>query len=109
MTGKWPLAYTGPLLADVFEALAAPARRAILDELHDRSGQTLFELCARLTMKHGLGLTRQAISQHLDVLESAGLVKTERQGRYKFHHLDTAPLKAIGERWGTARKKGARR
>ena len=96
-------------MADIFEALAAPARRAILDELHDRSGQTLFELCARLTMKHGLSLTRQAISQHLDVLESAGLVKTERQGRYKFHHLDTAPLKEIGERWGTARRKGDRR
>src|SRR5215831_15428326 len=66
-------------MADVFEALATPARRAILDELYDRDGQTLFELCARLTMKHGLGLTRQAISQHLDVLESAGLVA--RKGR----------------------------
>ena len=86
-------------MADVFEALGAPARRAILDELHERNGQTLFELCARLTMKHGLGLTRQAISQHLDVLESAGLVRTKRQGRYKFHYIDTAPLKTIVERW----------
>ncbi len=42
-----------------------PARRAILDELHDRDGQTLFELCTRLTMKHGINVTRQAISQHL--------------------------------------------
>jgi DNA-binding transcriptional ArsR family regulator len=95
-------------MADVFEALAAPARRAILDELHERDGQTLFELCARLTMKHGLGLTRQAISQHLDVLESAGLVKTQRQGRYKFHHLDTAPLEAIVRRWLASRPKGAK-
>jgi DNA-binding transcriptional ArsR family regulator len=86
-------------MADVFEALATPARRAILDELHDRDGQTLFELCARLAMKHGLALTRQAISQHLDVLESAGLVTTRREGRYKFHYLDTAPLEAIVERW----------
>jgi DNA-binding transcriptional ArsR family regulator len=86
-------------MADVFEALATPARRAILDELHERDGQTLFELCARLAMKHGLGLTRQAISQHLDVLESAGLVTTRREGRYKFHYLDTDPLKAIVERW----------
>lgn len=89
-------------MADVFEALAAPARRAILDELHDRDAQTLYELCARLTMKHGLGLTRQAISQHLDVLEAAGLVTTERQGRYKFHHLDTRPLKTIVKRWLTS-------
>ena len=86
-------------MADVFEALSAPARRAILDELHERDGQTLFEICARLTMKHGLELTRQAISQHLDVLASAGLIRTRREGRYKFHYLDTAPLKAIVERW----------
>jgi DNA-binding transcriptional ArsR family regulator len=94
-------------MADVFEALATPARRAILDELHERNGQTLFELCGRLTMKHGLGLTRQAISQHLDVLESAGLVTTKRQGRYKFHYLDTNPVKAIVKRWLTSKKKGA--
>jgi len=98
LTGKCSLAYT-LLMADVFEALGTPARRAILDELHERDGQTLFELCARLTMKHGLGLTRQAISQHLDVLESAGLITTRRQGRYKFHYLDTTPLQAIVERW----------
>ena len=86
-------------MADVYAALSDPTRRAILDELTDRDGQTLFEICARLAMKHGLGSTRQAISQHLDVLESAGLVKTKREGRYKFHVLDTAPLKTIVERW----------
>jgi DNA-binding transcriptional ArsR family regulator len=86
-------------VSDVYEALAAPVRRAILDELRDRDGQTLFELCGRLTVKHGLGLSRQAISQHLEVLESAGLVKTRREGRYKFHYLDVSPLKRIFERW----------
>ena len=86
-------------MSDIFEALSAPARRAILDELHDRDGQTLFELCSRLTMKHKLGLSRQAISQHLAVLESAGLVKTKRDGRYKFHYLDTTPLETIADRW----------
>jgi DNA-binding transcriptional ArsR family regulator len=86
-------------LADVFEALSTPARRAILDELHERDGQTLFELCGRLTMKHGMAMSRQAISQHLDVLESVGLITTRREGRYKFHYLNTDPLKAIVERW----------
>ena len=86
-------------MSDVFHALAAPARRAILDELADRDGQTLFELCSRLTMKHGLGSSRQAVSQHLDVLESAGLLRTEREGRYKFHFIVTSPLKSIVERW----------
>ena len=86
-------------VGDVFQALAAPARRAILDELRDRDGQTLFELCSRLTMGHGLGLSRQAISQHLEVLEEAGLVISRREGRYKFHHIDTAPLRSVMERW----------
>jgi DNA-binding transcriptional ArsR family regulator len=86
-------------MGDVFKAIADPTRRAILDELQERSGQTLFEICARLTMKHGLASTRQAVSQHLDVLEAAGLIHTRRDGRYKFHDLDTGPLRQIGERW----------
>lgn len=84
---------------DLYEALAAPARRALLDELTERNGQTLFELCSRLTMKHGFGLSRQAISQHLEVLESVGLVTAQRQGRCKLHFLDTRPLLRIVERW----------
>lgn len=84
---------------DLFKALADPTRRRILDELVERDGQTLFEICTRLMTKHGLGLTRQAISQHLAVLESAGLVNSRRQGRYKFHDLDTQPLEHIVTRW----------
>ncbi|MFJ8788595.1 ArsR/SmtB family transcription factor [Streptomyces sp. NPDC102462] len=84
---------------DVFKALADPTRRRILDELMERDGQTLFEICDRLTAKHGLGLSRQAISQHLAVLESAGLVMSRRQGRYKFHDLNTEPLERIVTRW----------
>ena len=92
-------------MIDVYRALADPTRRAILDELSDRDGQTLFEICSRLAVKHGLSSSRQAISQHLDVLESAGLVRTRRQGRYKFHHLDTKPLETIVERWRPTRGK----
>lgn len=98
LTCKYLLAYHRSV-SDVFQALAAPARRAILDELQERNGQTLYELCTRLTMKHGLDMSRQAISQHLDILESAGLVITKRQGRYKFHYLDTSPLRVVLERW----------
>jgi DNA-binding transcriptional ArsR family regulator len=92
----------------VFKALADPTRRLILDELTDRDGQTLFEICTRLIMKHGVGSSRQAISQHLDVLEEAGLVSTRREGRYKFHDLNTAPIAEITARWrpsGSRRKK----
>lgn len=86
-------------MADLYEALATPARRAILDALRERDGQTLFEICARLSIHHDLALTRQAVSQHLSVLEAVGLLTTRREGRYKYHHLDTTPLNAIVERW----------
>jgi DNA-binding transcriptional ArsR family regulator len=100
LTGKRILAYHAAV--DVFKALADPTRRQILDELADRDGQTLFELCGRLLLRHGVESSRQAISQHLDVLETAGLVRTRRQGRYKFHHLDTSPLRQVVERWPIA-------
>jgi DNA-binding transcriptional ArsR family regulator len=90
-------------VTDVYRALADPTRRAILDELTERTGQTLFEICSRLVMNHGLSSSRQAISQHLDVLEAAGLVTTEREGRYKFHYIDTTPLEEISERWPSGR------
>jgi DNA-binding transcriptional ArsR family regulator len=49
--------------------------------------------------RHGLGSTRQAISQHLEVLEEAGLVGTRRDGRYKLHSINTEPLREITDRW----------
>jgi DNA-binding transcriptional ArsR family regulator len=86
-------------VGDVFRALADPTRRAIVDELAERDGQTLFEICSRLAMGHYRVSTRQAISQHLDVLEEAGLVHVRREGRYKFHYLDLAPLQSAVTRW----------
>jgi DNA-binding transcriptional ArsR family regulator len=86
-------------MSDVYEALASPARRAILDALQERDGQTLFELCGRLAMAQGLAMSRQAISQHLDVLEAAGLLATEKRGRCKFHYIRRGPLRAIADRW----------
>ncbi len=78
---------------DVFRALADPARRRLLDRLNARNGQTLRELCAEM------GMTRQAVSKHLAVLEEANLVTTVRRGREKLHHLNPAPISDISERW----------
>ena len=103
LTGKSLLAYT-PQVSDLFKALADDTRRKILDELTERDGQTLFEICSRLAMKYGLGSSRQAISQHLEVLESAGLVTSRREGRYKFHSINTKPLEQIVDRWLRAAK-----
>lgn len=88
----------------MYRAIAEPTRRLIMDELAERDDQTLFELCNRLLTKHGVDSSRQAISQHLDVLEQVGLITTRRQGRYKFHRLHTQPLAQIYERWPTIRE-----
>jgi DNA-binding transcriptional ArsR family regulator len=93
-------------VGDVFKALADPTRRVILDELAERDGQTLFEICARLANKHQLGSSRQAISQHLEVLEAAGLIETRRQGRYKLHQINTKPLESLISRWLTREAAG---
>ena len=92
-------------MTDLYRALADPTRRIILDELSKREGQTLFELCSRLAMAHGISSSRQAVSQHLSVLEEVGLVTTERQGRSKLHWFDRAPLKAITQRWPIPRSR----
>lgn len=86
-------------MPDIYRALADPTRRTILDELSKRDGQTLFELCGRLAMAHGISSSRQAVSQHLALLEEVGLVRTARQGRTKLHWFDGAPLRAIASRW----------
>ncbi len=77
----------------LFKALADPSRRKLLDLLHASDGQTLNELCEHLDM------TRQAVTQHLDVLETANLVATVRRGREKLHFLNPVPLQEIYDRW----------
>ncbi|MCK6081315.1 metalloregulator ArsR/SmtB family transcription factor [Microbacterium sp. EYE_5] len=89
-------------MGDVFKALADETRRMILDDLAERDEQTLFELCVRLANR-GVTHSRQAVSQHLAVLEEAGLVHSERRGKFKFHTIDTRPLAQIADRWPVPR------
>jgi uncharacterized protein YndB with AHSA1/START domain/DNA-binding transcriptional ArsR family regulator len=77
----------------VFKALADTTRRALLDRLRERNGQTLGELCGPLTM------ARQSATQHLEILEAANLIATIRSGRAKLHYLNPVPLWDIHERW----------
>jgi uncharacterized protein YndB with AHSA1/START domain/DNA-binding transcriptional ArsR family regulator len=78
---------------DVFKALADPSRRALLDRLNERNGQTLRELCT------GLDMARQSVSKHLAVLEAANLITTVWRGREKLHHVNAEPINAIADRW----------
>jgi DNA-binding transcriptional ArsR family regulator len=77
----------------LFKALADPSRRKLLDLLHAHDGRTLGELCEHLNM------TRQGVTQHLDLLEAANLVATVRRGREKLHFLNPVPLQEIYDRW----------
>jgi len=77
----------------VFKALADATRRELLDRLRAENGQSLSELCERL------GMTRQAVTKHLVILEEANLVATVRQGREKLHYLNPVPIHDIAERW----------
>ena len=78
---------------EVFKALADPTRRRLLDQLHQDNGQTLGSLCAHMDM------TRQAVTQHLQLLEHANLVVVVWQGREKLHYLNPVPLHEIHARW----------
>jgi DNA-binding transcriptional ArsR family regulator len=78
---------------ELFKALADPTRRKLLDLLHAHDGRALSELCEHLDM------TRQGVTQHLDLLEAANLVTTMRRGREKLHFLNPVPLQEIYERW----------
>ena len=77
----------------LFKALADPNRRKLLDLLHANDGRTLSQLCEHLDM------SRQGVTQHLDLLEAANLIATERRGREKLHFLNPMPLQEIYERW----------
>jgi DNA-binding transcriptional ArsR family regulator len=77
----------------VFKALADPGRRKLLDRLFESSGLTLGQLCERM------GMSRQAVSQHLALLEEANLVSTSWRGREKLHFLNPVPIHEIYDRW----------
>jgi DNA-binding transcriptional ArsR family regulator len=78
---------------DVFKALADPTRRELLDRLYARNGQSLGQLSDQMAM------TRQAVSQHLAILETANLVVALRRGREKLHYLNPVPIAEIYDRW----------
>jgi DNA-binding transcriptional ArsR family regulator len=80
--------------SEVFRALADPTRRALLDSLFSRDGQTLTELCERFPE-----MTRFGVMKHLSVLAEANLVVTARQGRTKRHYLNPVPIEQVANRW----------
>lgn len=77
----------------VFRALSDPGRRKLLDRLYAVNGLTMGQLCEQMRM------SRQAVAQHLGVLESANLVSVVWRGREKHHYLNPVPIHEIYDRW----------
>lgn len=77
----------------VFKALADTNRRLLLDRLNAEGSQTLSDLC------RGLAISRQAVTQHLAVLEAANLVAVRWQGREKWHYFNPVPIHDIYDHW----------
>ena len=71
----------------------------MLDELSERNEQTLYELTVRLITKYELAISRQAIAKHLAVLEEAGLVRSEKRGKYRVLLFDKTPLTHLLRGW----------
>ena len=78
----------------VFKALADNTRRALLDALFERDGQSVAALCDQFPE-----MTRFGVIKHLAVLEAANLVTTRREGRNKFHYLNPVPIQQVADRW----------
>jgi DNA-binding transcriptional ArsR family regulator len=83
----------------IFKTLGDATRRRILDLLQERSERSLFEICASFAVADGKSLSRQTISQHLDMLERAGLIITSWKGRTKTHSLNVAPMQVATNQW----------
>ena len=77
----------------IFKALNDPTRRALLDSLRRKDGQSLSELEEQLDM------SRFGVMKHLKVLEDAHLVIPRKQGRFKYHYLNALPLQEMLDRW----------
>lgn len=92
MVDKHVLPDAGPAALDtVFQALSDPTRRAMLAGLAERP-RTVGELAAPFD------ISLAGASKHIQVLERAGLVRREVQGRTHTCHLEAAPLHA-GTEW----------
>ncbi len=72
--------------AEIFQALGDATRLTIVIQLARGGGRSIAELT------EGTGLTRQAVTKHLRVLEEAGVVDSRTQGREKLYELDGEPV-----------------
>jgi predicted transcriptional regulator len=80
---------------NVFHALASSTRREMLDIIKDRPGCSVVHVCGYFDV------SRIAVMKHLNVLETAGLIISEKRGRTRELYFNAAPIQTIHERWTT--------
>ncbi|HWB13235.1 MAG TPA: metalloregulator ArsR/SmtB family transcription factor [Pirellulales bacterium] len=78
-----------PTTADVFNAIAEPRRRQILELLARRGALTVGALVLTL------GLPQPAVSKHLGVLRKVGVVAVKKQGKERVYSLQAEKLKTV--------------
>lgn len=76
--------------ADIFQAIADPTRRAILDRLQQGEQSVKY-------LAEPFAMSLPAISQHLHVLCEAGLVTQQRRGRQRIYQLSPVSLKPVSD------------
>ena len=80
---------------DLFHALASEPRREMLDIIRDQPGCSVVDVCRYFDV------SRIAVMKHLNVLEQANLVISEKVGRTRKLYFNAAPIQMIYERWTT--------
>ena len=77
----------------VFLALASPVRRQILDIVAAAPGCTVAQVAEQFDM------SRIGVLKHINVLEDAGLLLSDKLGRERLLQFNAVPLQLIHERW----------
>ncbi|MGB0133160.1 ArsR/SmtB family transcription factor [Dokdonella sp.] len=81
---------------DIWQALADPTRRTLVDRLATGS-KTTSQLC------EGMPMSRFGVMKHIGVLERAGVIISRKQGRFRVNHLNVAKIHSLQSRWLSAR------
>lgn len=79
----------------VFQALAHESRRRMLDIVKEEPGIGVGALAGKFDV------SRIAVMKHLAVLETAGLIVSEKDGRTRRLYFNAAPIQMIHDRWTT--------
>ncbi len=80
-------------LNPIFQALANPLRRRMLDIVKQQPGCNVNDVCAEFDM------SRIAVMKHLNRLQDAQLVHSEKQGRDRRLYFNVVPIQLIYDRW----------